>query len=304
MYIRSSTTEFSFPVKIYLTSLLSISIACIIFSMLLYLLNISKFKNVNERMKFPLKINRAVFVVNMFLAVLIWQVLILIEIHNYGYFTSNEVERTIVLFCMYISGIIFYLWYFIWMMLLFLTVHYVHVSMFKDKMKLLYSYIFVTFTLAVFLVLNILVANFQGNGSSFVEKYTNSKVPYWIINSMQILAVIYGAVVIFHLIYIRAKQFHQADKSTKEIVYLLLTSVYVRNKIIFFLILLMIMVADLMHIADALSFDAYCYIYGIFHSLLVSNGFLRPRYHIYSNKICIIFEIPSFCTFESFLMSI
>ena len=61
---------------------------------------------------------------------------------------------------------------------------------------------FVIFTVAVFLVLNILITNFQGNGISFVEKYTNSKVPYWIFNSMQILAAVYGAVVIFYLIYI------------------------------------------------------------------------------------------------------
>lgn len=139
MYIRSSTTEFSLSVNIYLASLLSISITCTIFSMLLYLLNISKFKNVNERMKFPLKINRAAFLFNMFLAGMLWQILILIEIHNYSYFSSNKMEHTVVLLCMYISGIILYLWYFIWMMLLFLTVHYVHVSMFKDKMKLRYS---------------------------------------------------------------------------------------------------------------------------------------------------------------------
>lgn len=82
MYIRSSTTEFGLSVNIYLTSLLSISISCTIFSMLLYLLNISKFKNVNERMKFPLKINRAAFLFNMFLAGMLWQILILIEIHN------------------------------------------------------------------------------------------------------------------------------------------------------------------------------------------------------------------------------
>lgn len=67
---------------------------------------------------------------------------------------------------------------------------------------------FVIFTVAVFLVLNILITNFQGNGISFVEKYTNSKVPYWIFNSMQILAAVYGAVVIFYLIYIRVKHFH------------------------------------------------------------------------------------------------
>lgn len=277
MYIRSSTTEFGLSVNIYLTSLLSISISCTIFSMLLYLLNISKFKNVNERMKFPLKINRAAFLFNMFLAGMLWQILILIEIHNYSYFSSNKMEHTVVLLCMYISGIILYLWYFIWMMLLFLTVHYVHVSMFKDKMKLRYSYMFVIFTVAVFLVLNILITNFQGNGISFVEKYTNSKVPYWIFNSMQILAAVYGAVVIFYLIYIRVKHFHQADKSRKEIIYLLLTADYLRNKIIFFLILLMIMVTDLIHIADALSSDAYYYIYGIFHSLLVSNVFFKAN---------------------------
>ena len=116
-------------------------------------------------------VNRAVFLFNMFLAGVLWQILILIEIHNYSYFTSNKIEHTVVLFCMYISGIILYLWHFIWMMLLFLTVHHVHVSVFKDKIKLRYSYILVIFTLAVFLVLNILMTNFQEDGT-FVEKYT------------------------------------------------------------------------------------------------------------------------------------
>lgn len=106
MYIRSSATEFGLSVNIYLTSLLSISISCTIFSMLLYLLNISKFKNVNERMKFPLKINRAAFLFNMFLAGMLWQILILIEIHNHSYFSSNKMEHTVVLLCIYISGII------------------------------------------------------------------------------------------------------------------------------------------------------------------------------------------------------
>ena len=106
MYIKSNAAEFNQSIKSYLTSLLSVSVACTILSMLLYLLNISKFKNVAEWIKFPLKINRAVFVFNMFIAGLLWQLLIIIEIHNYSYFKSNKIEHTVILCSIYISSII------------------------------------------------------------------------------------------------------------------------------------------------------------------------------------------------------
>lgn len=273
MYIRSNTTEFTQSIKSYLTSLLSVSVACTILSMLLYLLNISKFKNVAERIKFPLKINRAVFVFNMFIAGLLWQLLIIIEIHNYSYFKSNKIEHTVILCSMYISSIILYSWYFILMLLLFLTAYYVHASMFKDKMKILKSYIFVILIVTVLLVLNILITYFQKIGDSFAEKFTNSKMSYWIINCIQIFTAIYGAIFIFYVIYVRAKQLYKANKSRKEIFYLLLTADYVRDKIIIFLILLLIMVTDLMYVVDAVSSNSYYYIYGMFHSFLVSNNF-------------------------------
>ena len=66
----------------------------------------------------------------------------------------------------------------------------------------------------------------------------------------------------------------------------------------------MIMGTDLMHIADALSSDAYYFINGIFHLLLVSNGFLRLTLRIYLYKIFSVFDTPNFCLFESSLMNI
>ena len=301
MYIKSNAAEFNQSIKSYLTSLLSVSVACTILSILLYLLNISKFKNVAERIKFPLKINRAVFVFNMFIAGLIWQLLIIIEIHNYSYFKSNKIEHTVILYSMYISSIILYSWYFILTLLLFLTAYYVHASMFKDKMKILKSYIFVIFIVTVLLVLNILITYFQKVGHSFVEKFTNSKMSYWIINCIQIFTAIYGAIFIFYVIYVRAKQLYKANKSRKEIFYLLLTADYVRDKIIIFLILLLIMVTDLMYVVDAVSSNSYYYIYGMFHSFLVSNNFFKSDCPFYLNCICAIFETSNFFRFKKFL---
>ena len=123
---------------------------------------------------------------------------------------------------------------------------------------------------------------------------------YWIINCIQIFTAIYGRVFIFYVVYVRAKQLYKANKSRREIFYTLLKADYVRHEIILFLILLLIMVTDLIYVVDAISSNSYYYIYGMFHSLLVSNGFFSD-YPFYLNFICAIFETSNFCRFKKVL---
>ena len=265
MIINLKYVDFSSTDKIYLAVLFGISITCSCISVVIYALNIRRFKS--EHVKFPLKKNRAVFVVNQFVLCATWQSLMLVQIHALDYFRQNDKRYVILLIFTYIITVLFYWWSFMTIALYYFSARYNDAERYKRKVKILYSATFVALMSSLIVVTTLLIIHFQENGD-YCKKYINSKYPFWLINCLQIFILLMGILAFAYVVYVRVKQLNQTGIPGKRVVMLLKES-YLQNNLASILILLPIALCDMLYSTERLSSSAYVYVYGFFHFLWV-----------------------------------
>ena len=278
MYINYNITHEDKTVQVYITTVFSISIACSILSMLLYILNMWKFRNSKERRKInPLKIKREVFVLNFILACTIWQVLMIAEVHSFQYFDNHEIPHTVFLCFSFFITIIFYSWGYVWQMLMVYTAYYTHFSKFQRRVKISYQYVFVIIVSLFIFGINILSIHLQNKVLKFHEKYVKSEIPFWIITAIEIFMTLFTAVIVYYISYKRFLSIKiSTQKPSKEIVTKeILLSDYFRDKVMLLVIFFLIMLTDILYMTKSTSPKTYYIMYGIFHSLWVSLFFQK-----------------------------
>ena len=265
MFINLKYIDFSSTDKIYLAVLFGISITCSCTSVVIYALNTRRFKS--ECVKFPLKKNRAVFMVNQFVLCAIWQSFMLVEIHALDYFRRNDKKYIILLIFTYIITVLFYWWSFMSIALNYYSARYIDIARYKRKVKILYSAIFVALMSSLILITTLLMTHFQGSGD-YCKKYIDSKYPFWFISGLQIFTLLMGILTFAYVVYVRLKQLSQTVIPGKRVV-ILFKENYLQSNLAFIMILLPIGLCDMLYLTKRLSSSVYVYVYGFFHFLWV-----------------------------------